>query len=423
MAVIAKAEITVSWIVDIEKTITYYLLQSSTAAAPHKPTTNPPGGNWQTTEPSYISGSTNTLYFVDLTIMTDATYFYSEVSKSSSYEAAKAAYNKAEAAAKTATNYMKYTAADGLVVGNMSDTTLKRNVQIVSDAVNVRNGSTILASYSDDKICLGKNSKKSTIDLCDGSAQMSYVSDSVTGLPYFELKSGENIRLSAVYTESDGRLAGTGLSIRSIGRDGDTDYADSHWQISSNIQDGDNSSLAMASGEAGVVWLYAIEKGEAQLKVDGTKSTIEMIGKVTIRDSDIDTVGCTITGGVATLKDIQTQSISSLNDFVTPKQYSYTNNGITTTVWESPLAIRIKATGAASVELGTKSGYATIGYVKMTNIAKIIKKVMLHGYYTGTFRINYDSNKIQFGITLKNGVAANYEKDTQVFIDETFLFI
>ena len=103
MAVKAKAEITISRIVDIEKTITYYLLQSSTLAAPTKPTANPPGGNWKTTEPSYTSGSTNTLYFVDLTIMTNGTYSYSDVSKSSSYEAAKAAYAKAEAAAKTAT--------------------------------------------------------------------------------------------------------------------------------------------------------------------------------------------------------------------------------------------------------------------------------------------------------------------------------
>lgn len=95
MAVKAKAEITLSRIIDIESVTRYYLLQSSTASVPSKPTANPPGGNWKTTEPSYTSGSTNTLYFVDLTVMTNGTFSYSAVSKSSSYEAAKEAWNKA----------------------------------------------------------------------------------------------------------------------------------------------------------------------------------------------------------------------------------------------------------------------------------------------------------------------------------------
>ena len=102
MAVKAKAQITISRIVDIESVTRYYLLQSSTAAAPAIPTANPPGGNWVKTEPTYTTGSTNTLYFVDLTLFTNGTYSYSAVSKSSSYEAAKAAYNKANAAADTA---------------------------------------------------------------------------------------------------------------------------------------------------------------------------------------------------------------------------------------------------------------------------------------------------------------------------------
>lgn len=102
MAIKAKAEITLSRIIDIESVTRYYLLQSSTASAPSKPTANPPGGNWKTTEPSYTSGSTNTLYFVDLTVMTNGTFSYSAVSKSSSYEAAKEAWNKANNAQNTA---------------------------------------------------------------------------------------------------------------------------------------------------------------------------------------------------------------------------------------------------------------------------------------------------------------------------------
>lgn len=100
---IAKAQITISRIIDIDKVIRYYLLQSSTSAVPDKPTTNPPPDEWTTIEPSYTSGSTNTLYFVDLTIFTNDTFSYSDVSKSSSYEAAKEAYNNADAAHKRLT--------------------------------------------------------------------------------------------------------------------------------------------------------------------------------------------------------------------------------------------------------------------------------------------------------------------------------
>ena len=69
---------------------------------PSKPTANPPTGSWVKTEPSYTSGSTNSLYLTDLTVFTDGSFSYSDVSLSSSYEAAKAAYNKAVAAEGTA---------------------------------------------------------------------------------------------------------------------------------------------------------------------------------------------------------------------------------------------------------------------------------------------------------------------------------
>ena len=102
MAVKAKAEITLATIRDVQSVTRYYLLQSSTSSVPSKPTANPPGGNWSRTEPSYTSGSTNSLYLTDLTVFTDGSFSYSDVSLSSSYEAAKAAYNKALAAETTA---------------------------------------------------------------------------------------------------------------------------------------------------------------------------------------------------------------------------------------------------------------------------------------------------------------------------------
>lgn len=98
MAVKARAEVTLVLAVDVKAVYRYYLLQSSTLSKPAKPTQWPPGGRWVDTEPGYTSGSTNSLYCVDCTVLSDETFIYSEVSLSSSYEAAKEAYNKAQAA-------------------------------------------------------------------------------------------------------------------------------------------------------------------------------------------------------------------------------------------------------------------------------------------------------------------------------------
>lgn len=103
MTIKASSQITISKVIDIHACYRYYKLQGSTLAKPTKPTKNPPDG-WSDTEPAYISGSTNTLYFVDCNVYSDKSFSFSEVSKSSSYEAAKDAWNKANKAQDTATN-------------------------------------------------------------------------------------------------------------------------------------------------------------------------------------------------------------------------------------------------------------------------------------------------------------------------------
>ena len=103
MAVKASVTITISKYRDTNSITRYYKLQASTAAAPAVPTTLTPSG-WSTSEPTYTSGSTNTLYFTDRYVFSDGTFQYTEVSKSTSYEAAKEAYNKAQAAQNSATS-------------------------------------------------------------------------------------------------------------------------------------------------------------------------------------------------------------------------------------------------------------------------------------------------------------------------------
>lgn len=170
----AKAEITIFNVKDVKSVTRYYLLQSSTVTAPAKPTTINPGGNWKTTEPSYTDGSTNTLYFVDLTIMSDGkTFSYSDVSKSSSYEAAKAAYNKALSVETSGNelklfweklinvdeadpdNYSKYiTFKDGNIIVGISE--LKQQLVIGSDGIYITHNSS-MGSAKAGVVFLGKH--------------------------------------------------------------------------------------------------------------------------------------------------------------------------------------------------------------------------------------------------------------------------
>ena len=139
MAIKASATISLSCVVDVQSTTRYYLLQASTLSKPSKPTSNPPSGSWTDTEPSYTSGSTNSLYFTDLTTFSDGTWAYSSVSLSSAYEAAKEAYNKAVAAQNTAQQALSntevvvgtQTAATGSWTGKANFSSLKDGQQIV----------------------------------------------------------------------------------------------------------------------------------------------------------------------------------------------------------------------------------------------------------------------------------------------------
>ena len=125
MAVKAKAQITIFYVNEVEAVYRYYLLQSSTLAKPSVPTAYPPSSSWVTTEPTYTEGSTTSLYYVDCTVLSDGTWSYSPVSLSSSYEAAKLAYNKAVAAiGRVTTAEQSIEAANGEILLRASKTEL-----------------------------------------------------------------------------------------------------------------------------------------------------------------------------------------------------------------------------------------------------------------------------------------------------------
>lgn len=87
-------------------------------------------------------------------------------------------------ASKTATNYLNFSSG-GLVVGDMTASTLGKNVLIDSDSVDIRNSTTTLASFGANKVTLGRNAEDSVIDLCNGAGTISAnTSEAATSYPY-----------------------------------------------------------------------------------------------------------------------------------------------------------------------------------------------------------------------------------------------
>ena len=190
MAVKASATITLSFMVDVKAVYRYYKLQASTASAPEVPTTEIPYG-WTDSEPTYTEGSTNTLYFVDKTVFTNDSFVYSAVSKSTSYEAAKAAYNKAvnaqntaNEASKTATNFMQFVDGEGLYVGNKQSGAWEGvRTRMDTDSFDVidQDGNT-LASYGAEMSITPNNTSGYKIKMGDSVTIGTRYPDSTEGL-------------------------------------------------------------------------------------------------------------------------------------------------------------------------------------------------------------------------------------------------
>lgn len=110
MSIIARASVTLTLERDIASVWRFYNLSASTTTpaawtsseiADYIAYGNIVAG-WKLTEPTYDGTATNSLYAFFLTVFTDGTYNVTSISKSTSYEAAKLAYNLANAASNAA---------------------------------------------------------------------------------------------------------------------------------------------------------------------------------------------------------------------------------------------------------------------------------------------------------------------------------
>ena len=166
--------------------ITRYFRKSSTMPS-EPPKQNPPeqisgipnDEQWTADEPDDFDPSDPDnenvkLYYVDLTVMKDGSWFYSAVTLASSFEVAKKS-------ARTATNYIYTSVKEGLIVSNMENINpsdidndrdsvdLGYHTAMRNDGFHIKNDKTNLASFEADKLQLGLNTdSKVVIDNEDG---------------------------------------------------------------------------------------------------------------------------------------------------------------------------------------------------------------------------------------------------------------
>lgn len=193
---------------------------------------------------------------------------------------------------------------DGLVVGNWSGSTLKNNVLIGPDSVDIRNNSTVYASYGADSIELGKNSPEAAIKLCSGIAEMAVqnVSGSVNennfSFDYFSIEvpkgslwlgSGDTTYIKASssndsYTsDSEIEVDGSGLygdiTLRSTFTDRVGTYTPLNERCTAEVD------IQPRVGKIGL-YVYYPGKSSTSLTVDGANEEIDIDGDLSI-DGDL----------------------------------------------------------------------------------------------------------------------------------------
>lgn len=153
-----------------------------------------------------------------------------------------AALYKAAAAAKTATNFLSYDSTNGLLIGNKSSGSwVGYRTQITSDAFNILDASgNTLASYGANTIYLGKNSKNTKIDFCNGLMALSYDTANaaaVLSASNFNIYAdGGIVSLGSINEDADGTSYGGYVNLTSVGAGisastGDSSAVDTYSQI------------------------------------------------------------------------------------------------------------------------------------------------------------------------------------------------
>ena len=268
----------------------YYLSTSNTTQS---------GGSWSNTQPSWVSGkyiwtrtyqtwndnTTTTTTPVLADALNKANSTSSEAmgtatqaksiannansTASSAKSTADTARKEASNAAKTATNYMKLDIS-GLTVGNLTEKTLGRNVNIDNSSVNIRNGSNVLASFAESLIEIGKNTNTATISFLNGIVKLIGQKQTIEGMTFHDahLLSTDMMTIGTGSTDPSSDKVNALISLNGMSGEREVLASVTDTQGHSTLTVRDSSASLYSDGDAGYSSVNVItNKSTSQVEI------------------------------------------------------------------------------------------------------------------------------------------------------------
>ena len=261
----------------------YYLSTSNTTQS---------GGSWSNTQPSWVSGKyiwTRTYQtWNDNTTTTTTPVLADALNKANSTASsalntsseamgtatqakstADTARKEASNAAKTATNYMKFDNS-GLTVGNLTEKTLGRNVNIDNSSVNIRNGSNVLASFAESLIEIGKNTNTATISFLNGIVKLIGQKQTIEGTTFHDahLLSTDMMTIGTGSTDPSSDKVNALISLNGMSGEREVLASVTDTQGHSTLTVRDSSASLYSDGDAGYSSVNVItNKSTSQVEI------------------------------------------------------------------------------------------------------------------------------------------------------------
>lgn len=295
----------------------------------------------------------------------------------------------AENAAKTATNYMKFDNS-GLTVGNLTEKTLGRNVNIDSSSVNIRNGTNVLAQFAESLIEIGKNTSTATISFLGGIVKLIGEKQTIEGTTFYD----------AHLLSTNMMTLGTGST------DPSSDKINS--LISMNGMSGEREVLASVTDRYGHSTLTLIDSS-ASLYSDGDAgySSVDVICNNNTSQVELRTNG---SNGNRALVNYS-HTIQYWNNNTLLAAY----NGQTPCLWDGYIWMRAGQTAALSAPISQQPHGIIVIFALYDPTTDGVTNVMTNPYFVPKTAINYDYVFTMFWESgWKAGVKRVSVQDTQI---------
>lgn len=292
--------------------------------------------------------------------------------------------NEASEAAKTATNYMKFDDS-GLTVGNLTKNTLGRNVNIDNSSVNIRNGTNVLASFSESLIEIGKNTNTATISFLNGIVKLIGQKQTIEGTTFYD----------AHLLSTNMMTLGTGST------DPSSDKVNA--LISLNGMPGEREVLASVTDTQGHSTLTVLDSS-ASLYSDGDAgySSVNVIANKSTSQVEMHANGSN--GNRALIN--YSHAIQYYNNSTLLATY----NGQTPCLWDGYIWMRADQTATLSAPISEQPhGVILIFALFDPNVSNGVTNVMTNPYFVPKTAIDYD---YVFTMFWENGWQAGVKRVT-----------